>query len=361
MKLLFVSKRRPQQRDLLQRPYGRFHHLPRALASKGHDVHLALISHGGDKPGSIWRDGLEVSTRDLRRAGPIVAIHDLQRTAHEFAPDWVVGCSDAWVGCLAAYIAHQTRARLVVDAYDNYEAYMPWNLPLHLAWRRTLRVADVVTAAGPQLAELLQRSRCAQVRSVDLVPMAADPAFVPHDRRTARTLLGLPQDTSLVGYAGGWAANRGTDVLLAAFALVRASRPGVRLVLTGHPPAHALATEGVLPLGYVEDAKLPYVLSAIDVACVITSDSAFGRYSYPAKLCEAMACGVPIVATDSDPVRWMLAGDTRFLAPIDDADGIATQILANLGMARVAYPALPTWGTSGDALLAALGSTGLSV
>ena len=29
---------------------------------------------------------------------------------------------------------------------------MRWNLPLHWSWRRAVRVADLVTAAGPQLA-----------------------------------------------------------------------------------------------------------------------------------------------------------------------------------------------------------------
>jgi glycosyltransferase involved in cell wall biosynthesis len=360
MKLLFVGKREPQQRDLVARPYGRFVHLPVHAAHRGHEVAVLLASHKGTPETTLERDSVRWSTCDAR-ANPVRALAWLDAQARAFKPDWIVGMSDAWYGWIAHRLARRTRARLAVDAYDNYEAYMPWNLPLHLAWRHALRAADVVTAAGPQLAELLQRSRGARQRPVDLVPMAADPAFAPQDRRAARALLDLPQDTPLVGYSGGWAANRGTNVLLAAFALVRARRPDARLVLTGRPPAHALAVDGVLPLGYIHDAKLPFVFSAIDVACVITSDSAFGRYSYPAKLCEAMACGVPIVATDSDPVRWMLAGDTRFLAPIDDADGIATQILANLGMARVAYPALPTWGTSGDALLAALGSTGLSV
>ena len=36
MRLLFVCKRHPQQRDLVTRPYGRFFHLPVALAALGH-------------------------------------------------------------------------------------------------------------------------------------------------------------------------------------------------------------------------------------------------------------------------------------------------------------------------------------
>ena len=41
MKILMLSKRRPQGRDLFTRPYGRFFHLPRLLAEAGHTVSSA--------------------------------------------------------------------------------------------------------------------------------------------------------------------------------------------------------------------------------------------------------------------------------------------------------------------------------
>ncbi|BCT91754.1 hypothetical protein LYSHEL_07780 [Lysobacter helvus] len=351
--MLFVGKREPQQRDLVTRPYGRFFHLPRLLAAAGDVVEAHLVSHKRSPETTVAHEGVRWSTLNPKLGLPRM-LRELDARARAFRPDWIVGMSDAWYGWLAHRLAQRTGARLAVDAYDNYEAYMPWNVPLHFAWRRSLRAADVVTAAGPQLAELLQRSRRHGQREVDIVPMAADPAFVPHDRLASRAALGLPVDAPLVGYMGGWAANRGTDVLLDAFRRVRAQRPDARLVLTGRPPAHALTVEGVHALGYVDDAQLPVALSALDVACVITTHSAFGRYSYPAKLCEAMACGVPVVATSTDPVRWMLRDDMRFLAPPDDGETIAHDIVANLGLGRIAYPALASWEDSAARLRASL-------
>ena len=353
MKILFVGKREPQQRDLVTRPYGRFFHLPRLLAASGDEVAALLVSHKRTPEGETERDGVRWSTLDPA-LGPARLLRELDARARAFRPDWIVGVSDAWYGWLAHRLATRTGARLAVDAYDNYEAYMPWNLPLHSFWRRALRAADVVSAAGPQLAERMQRARGEGQRAVDVVPMAADPAFVPHDRAEARATLGLRADTPLVGYMGAWAGNRGTDVLLEAFSRVRAQRPDARLVLTGRPPAHAIAADGVHPLGYVDDAQLPLALSALDVACVITTPSAFGLYSYPAKLCEAMACGVPVVATATDPVRWMLGDDPRFLSPPGDADTIARNIIVNLELGRIAYASLPTWADSAARLRAAL-------
>jgi len=90
------------------------------------------------------------------------------------------------------------------------------------------------------------------------------------------------------------------------------------------------------------------------VACVITADTPFGRYSYPAKLCEAMACQVPVVATDTAPVRWMLHDDERRIVPIGDAGAIAVHLLENLRGERTCYANLPTWDASARRFDAAL-------
>lgn len=341
-RLLFVCKRRPQQRDLLTRPYGRFHHLPRALAALGHDVHVALIGHGGHQPDAASVDDVSITVRDLRHEGLTGVSAELVRTARAFSPHWVIGCSDAWVGCLAAHVAKSTRARLALDAYDNFEAYMAWNLPLHWLWRGAVHRADVVTAAGPQLGALLSRYRSGR-RAVDVLPMAADPEFEPHDRLASRSVLGLPQSDPLVGYIGSWSGSRGSNLILDMLREVRAWRPEVRLVLTGRPPRRALDQPGVIGVGHVPDAQMPALVSSLDVACVVTANTPFGRYSYPAKLCEAMACAVPLVASATDAVRWMLGDDSKHLAPVGDVDGHASRVLALLRNPVADYGIQATW------------------
>ncbi len=342
MKLLFLSKRRPQGRDLVERPYGRFHWLPKLLRARGHDARLVLVGHAGDATRREVVDGLPCVGFDLRRLGPRVLRRQLREEASGFAPDWIVGCSDAWLGVMARALARHARARLALDAYDNFESYMPWNLPLHLLWRRAVARADLVTAAGPQLAARLQSHRRGGA-AVAIVPMAADPAFQPGPRAQARRELGLPTERPLFGYFGGWAQRRGTDLLLGAFSRVRASQPQALLVLSGRPPARALAAEGVHALGYLPDARLPVALNAVDVACVLTADSAFGRFSYPAKLCEAMACRRPLVASDSGPIRWMLGDSAPHLVPLGDASALAEGMLDRLRDGAVDYAAPPGW------------------
>lgn len=358
MRILFLCKRHPQQRDLIERPYGRFFHLPNGLAARGHDVRVLLCSHRRLPSLALERLGATWLSHDVRTLGLRRYLRQTTSEAIAFRPDWIVGVSDTWYGWLARILSRRTGARYAVDAYDNYEAYMPWNFPLHWQWRYAIRAADCVTTAGPQLASLLDRQRHGRTACV-VVPMAADPAFVQRDRRAARAELGLPVGASLIGYSGSWARNRGTHILLEAFRLVRATNPDARLVLTGRPPPDALAEPGVVPLGYLPDSQLPLVLSALNVACVITADTSFGRYSYPAKLCEAMACGIPVVATATKPVCWMLHDDARFIVPVGDARALADRMVANLAAGGATYPCLRSWGDSArhleGALLAAQG------
>lgn len=341
MKILFVGKRRPQQRDLLDRPYGRFHHLPAGLAALGHQVTVALVGHQGLAAERREQAGVQWLACDIRSQGWRHVSAQLRQEARQLSPDWVVGCSDAWYGWLAHRLALRCDARLAIDAYDNYEAYMPWNLPLHWLWRRAIAAADLVTAAGPQLADKLLQSRPG--RRVEILPMAADPGFLPMDRSQCRDQFGLDQSRPLFGYSGAWTRSRGSELLLDAFQRVRRELPDAGLLLTGRPPPRALAVAGVISLGYLPDGQMPAAVNAADVTCVIVADTAFGRYSYPAKLCEAIACGRPALASETAATRWMLAGAEKHLAPCGDAQAHAAKMIDLYTNPAQAYPQARHW------------------
>ena len=335
-----MCKRHPQQRDLLTRPNGRFHHLATGLAALGHEVHVALLSHRHLPSEAIVRSGVNWYADDLLFAGPVAYWRRIHALAKTQRMDWVVGCSDIYYGVLAVELARRCGARAAVDAYDNFESYMPWAKPPHWAWRRALARADLVTAAGPQLAELLGRSHA---KRVHVLPMTADPQFVPAGREDCRRSLNLPQAAPLIGYCGSFTRTRGSDLLLEAFDRVRADRPDARLVLSGRHPTALAQRAGVISLGMLKDEQMPAMVNSLDLACVLMADTLFGRYSYPAKLCEAMACGVPVVASATAPVRWMLADDARFLAAVGNAGALAAKILGNLEQRPTGYSALPSW------------------
>jgi glycosyltransferase involved in cell wall biosynthesis len=166
----------------------------------------------------------------------------------------------------------------------------------------------------------------------------------------------LPAGTPLLGYIGSWTQSRGSNLLTDAFSMVREQRPETRLVISGRPPDAVLGMPNVIGIGYVPDAQLPLLVSALDVACIVTADTAFGRFSYPAKLCEAMACKVPVVATATDALRWMLAGSQDHLAPLGDAVTFAQRAIALLDNRKANYIAPPSWAQIARQLEALLAS-----
>ncbi len=116
-------------------------------------------------------------------------------------------------------------------------------------------------------------------------------------RAAARARLGLPGDAALVGYAGGIHPSRDMHTLFDAMTRLRTQRPDARLVLTGRRVAGVQVPADALWLGYLPDADMPTLYQALDAVAVMNTPGAFGDYSYPIKLYEAMACGRPVAAS----------------------------------------------------------------
>ncbi len=173
MKIVILCKRAPQSKDLWQRPYGRFFHLAKHLAEMGDEVHLVLLNYGKNNEFEVQRDGITWYSINLYRSLRFYwAAKHLAKTKRA---DWIIGCSDTYFGICAELIARQTGASSLIDAYDNYESYIPWCKPLHWLWRRALRRCTGITAAGPGLRNIMSAGRANQNSAV--IEMAADPQF----------------------------------------------------------------------------------------------------------------------------------------------------------------------------------------
>jgi glycosyltransferase involved in cell wall biosynthesis len=140
----------------------------------------------------------------------------------------------------------------------------------------------------------------------------------PALRAQVRTELGIGDDAPLVGLLARYHPMKDHATFLAAAARLAAVRPDVRFVLAGHgvdfgnPELSRCIDElalrdHVFLLG--ERADTPALHAALDIA---TSSSR--SEGFPNVLGEAMACGVPCVATDVGDSRWVV-GDCGLMVP----------------------------------------------
>jgi len=348
MKILVLCKRHPMGRDLVERPYGRFFYLPANLQLMGHEVRMALFDHRHSTTWAGRRHGLEWTTFDPLRH-PVSVMRNLHALVQDFLPDWIIGFSDTYYGVLAVHLARRHGARSMVDAYDNYASYIEWCRPLHNAWFRAAAEADLVTVAGPSLAELFRKN--GRTGPTKLLPMAVDPiGFHLRDRFRARAELGLPTLARYIGYFGSIARSRGISTLFDAWQRIREDMPEVRLLLGGRLDSNIQLPAGADYLGYLPDSIVPTAIACADVVAVVNKASAFGDYSYPIKLYEAMASGIPTVASATASTRWILRNHPQMLVEPENVDALATSLRQALTADFPALPSSPDWTSLGREL-----------
>ena len=148
---------------------------------------------------------------------------------------------------------------------------------------------------------------------------ASDQVPTPEQRQGQRALFGLPKSDTLIGWVGRFAMQKDPTTFLSAVSLLHNRYPNLRFVLAGkdlapstQPFRDAMQNVGfrdrLIFLGEVGnvDALLP----ALDA---MTLTSAYGE-GLPNSIGEAMAAGLPVIATDVGDVR-RLSVDGNWIIP----------------------------------------------
>ena len=162
-----------------------------------------------------------------------------------------------------------------------------------------------------------------------------DPEFRPGEPQgiaATRRELGAPEGYVL--YAGTLEPRKNVGALIDAWTALRAEDPQTPPLVLAGPYGWgserlarriaALAPEGLIAVGRVERARLVRIFQA---ASVFVYPSLYEGFGFPAA--EAMACGVPVVTSDTSSLPEVV-GDAGLLADPGDAGAIAGRIKALL-------------------------------
>lgn len=154
-----------------------------------------------------------------------------------------------------------------------------------------------------------------------------------------RELDGSRNKEPAILYLGGLERNRGSALMIAAFAQVVAAFPAARLLIVGHfmPPdleaevradadargiANAVEIAGRVPFERIGD-----YLARAAVGWVTWQPVAKNRKNVPTKLFEYMAYGLPVVSSDLPSVRPFLPPEAGLVVAADDPAAHAAALL----------------------------------
>jgi glycosyltransferase involved in cell wall biosynthesis len=351
MRILVLTKRQYMSKDLIDDRYGRFREIPLVLAGKGHRVRGLCLSYKNKPPGYV-RDGevlwKSVNASPAKLPGLLHFIRQADQEARRTDVLWAG--SDSFYGLIGYLLSRKHRVPLIFDLYDNFEYYLSARLPLLKQIHRWVtRNCDAVTCISRSLAGLV-RSHGRRKPTFVLENAVPKGLFQPMGKAACRAQLGLPPGRILVGTAGALEKNRGLPLLLDAFLSLKEKHPNLSLALAG--PCHIpLPRDPRLHyLGTLLYEKIPLFLNALDVAVVCNRDNDFGRYCFPQKAREIMACGVPMIAARVGSMTQLFEGHPEWLYDSEDAGSLAQRLSERLSDLRTGYGDVPDWSELGTQL-----------
>lgn len=292
--------------------------LATAQCAGGDDVHVATLSADPGAEafcGQLARRGVtthlvDVPPRDYwGQHGAIAAL------GRKLRPD-VVHTHGYQADVIAGPAARRADAAVVTTLHGFTRGGMR-NRCYEWLQRRLARSCDAVVAVSDAIANELTATGL-PTEKVHVIPNVLPPPGPRLTRSAARRVLGVEEERWVVGWAGRLSREKGLDVLLDAIALE--PHPEYDLVVMGDgPEREALVAQAeqlgvsdrIIWAGIVPGAERYF--SGFDL--LVLSSRTEGS---PIVLLEAMAAGVPIVATAVGGVTELLSPATATLVAPDD-------------------------------------------
>ncbi len=198
--------------------------------------------------------------------------------------------------------------------------------------KSTNRFARHIIAVAAACRDFLIRHESIPPEKITLVPNAIDlRRFSPAttSRAESRTALDLPPDTPVIAGVGRLNPQKNFSLFLKIAAAVSSKFPETRFLLAGEGPEESLLreqaarlgiAEKVIFAGYIPDTRLVYA-----AADILLMPSRFE--GLPMTLLEAMAMGLPVVASNLDGIAEVVTDSCEgFLAPPGEASFFANHI-----------------------------------
>jgi glycosyltransferase involved in cell wall biosynthesis len=295
--------------------------------ARGHDVRVAAMLGRGDdgaafldplRAGGVAIETLEVGLSNVLTERRFVAELCHRHTpqiahTHGYRPDILDGSVARKCGVPTLSTEHG------MSKMGGRTAVYEW------LQMRSLRHYDAVVAVSSPIAEKLAQHGVEPDR-IHTIPNAWGGHVEFLDRKEARRALDLPEEGPVIGWMGRLIGAKGGDVFLDALARMQYTNVPVSLV-GGGPEREALEAQAE-ELGLRE--RIQFHGEIVDSARFFRAFDAFVLSSRtegtPIVLFEAIAAGVPVVATSVGGVPDVVGDHEAILVPSVDPDALSVAI-----------------------------------
>lgn len=339
--------------DVIKDRYGRLYHLPLELSLLGHNVYCSCLSYRNSEilheihstatshPSLLtWHSE---NSAFLCNRIPIY-LYKLTNIIRKMQPDVIIGSSDILHTILTRFLAKKTNTPYFIDLYDNYASFGMSKLPGMISgYRKSLAESNGIFTVSDTLRDhILGITSKNPVWTIESTITAG--CFRPISKSESRRKLNLPMNRPLIGTAGSLSRNRGTEHLYDAFFQMKKRHPDVCLVLAGPvadnpPPDH----QDIFYLGKLPHSAIPVVFNALDVAVICMKNDKFGRYAFPQKAYEILACKTPLVCARVGSLENLLFRYPECLYAPDDARDLTERLIEQLEKKIAPDVSIPSW------------------
>ena len=236
---------------------------------------------------------------------------------------------------------HASLVGRLIGGFSRIPVILTWrhNVSLGAGWRDlinrwTSKLDDCVVVVSEPARQAELRTSGIPQDKIQLIYNAIDigrySQITPEIRKSTRESFGIANGTFLIGFVGRLHPQKGVEILLEAFARCHPEHKNSFLLIVGEGElqnrleAYATSlgiTNQILFLG--SRKEIPEILVSLDLFVLPSLWEGL-----PMVLLEAMAAGLPVIATSvGGTPEVVVDGTTGYLVPPEDADKLATAIL----------------------------------
>ena len=297
--------------------------LATGLPRDGFDVHAVALTRSGPYAEPLQAAGIPLTVLNKRLRFDPVSLWKLRALVRRLDPDVLHSWLFAANAACRMIAGRQPRPQVVVSerCVDSWKS--GWQLWLD---RRQIHRTARLVANSAGVADFYRDLGVPDDR-LTIIPNGIEiPTALVTDREAILEELGIPPGTRIVGYAGRLARQKRVRDLVWAMQLLKQLTDRVCLLIIGDGPErrrledlsrHLNCDHLIRFTGHRQDAGR--LIRLLDVFWLASDFEGMSN-----SVMEAMAAGVPVIATDIPPNRELVCdGETGYLVGVKDAVGFA--------------------------------------